>query len=134
MQKMEQEVGHLRQLRDYLDLPFNALKGDQLDFLIGDGRRASAFDAGAGYLGLVCEIARFDALGHRDWRQLLHRLADRHDHGFPSSLVAIDDMVAARWEGAASMDADTWLRRAESALALALALQQDLGGRAGLLK
>jgi hypothetical protein len=125
------ERNHLARLRDFLDLPLDALAGDdRLVFMLDSGHRAIASYAANGHLMLVCEVAEVDALNERAWRLLASHLSDGYDADFPVSVVTVDQHLALVWTCDACIDADVWLNRAEDALTASFALGEELADRA----
>lgn len=108
----------LLRLRDFLNLPFNALNDDGLSFSMGNERRVMAFGTG-GHVSLICEVGIAAELSAQQWQRLLARMTAAHDYGFPLTLIEVDARLALLWACPASIDIGEWLRCAEDALTMA---------------
>jgi hypothetical protein len=128
-EKQSESREHLKRLRDFLDLPMNALDDDVLAFVLADTHGAIVRYIDDQYLTLVCEIADLDTLRAEDWRPLLARLSAAYDPALPLSLATIEDKLAAVWTAGADVPVDQWLRFAQNALTFAVDIQMRLGSR-----
>lgn len=117
---------HIVRLRDFLDLPLDTFKDDQLTFLLGDRRSVIVWYSDAGYVTLLCEIGSLDALSADDWRSLLLNISQSYDQTFPVSLLTANGQVALAWTCPVSMHPEAWISRAEDAVTKAYQLQAQL--------